>query len=45
MLEGGGMSIKYPVLYIAFLAFRFVTGVGYFTTIPNPEATLSVDKT
>ena len=36
---------KYPVLYIAFLLFVFVTGVGYFTTIPNPEATPSVDKT
>ena len=46
MLEGGGHEQqKYPVLYIVFLAFVFVTGVGYFTTIPNPEATLSVDKT
>ena len=40
------MSIKnIPSFTLRSLLFVFVTGVGYFTTIPNPEVTLSVDKT
>ena len=40
------MNIKnIPSSTLRSLLFVFVTGVGYFMTLPNPEATLSVDKT